>query len=336
LIEAGAQSAGGRRCRVLGKAGMDMGGTSIDSWLFQEVLRRNNLSDLDDDVRQVGQALLVACEEAKERLSFHEQAHISVLAPESGRLLTAELTRPQFEELLDAHDAFSGIDRTIRRALNAARERGYAEEDIKAALMVGGSSQIPAVQRTLRRIFGRERVMLDRPLDAVARGAAAFVAGVDFYDHIQHDYAIRWTNPRTGRHEYRTLVKRGTPYPTMEPVAELTIKATYDGQTQLGIAIFELGEARRGVDAQPLELVFDPSGGVRVMPISAADIERRGRFWMNEHNPTFLSLAAPVERGQRCFDVSFSIDGNKRLLITARDLTTGLLSHKDYPVVKLT
>ncbi|MBI3951490.1 MAG: Hsp70 family protein [Acidobacteria bacterium] len=132
-----------------------------------------------------------------------------------------------------------------RRAINAARERGYAEESIKAVLMVGGSSLIPSVQKTVRRIFGAERVMLKRPLDAVARGAAAFVAGVDFYDHIQHDYAIRHINS------------------------------------------------------------------------------------------TFLPANPPAKQAEARFQVEFSIDGNKRLLVTARDLKTRRITHRDYPVVKL-
>ena len=84
--------------------------------------------------------------------------------------------------------------------------------------------------------------MFDRPFDAVARGAAAFVAGVDFYDHIQHDYAIRHIRAQRGEYEYRTIVPRGTPYPTTSPVCRLTVKATYQGQTSLGLAIFEMGE----------------------------------------------------------------------------------------------
>jgi hypothetical protein len=59
------------------------------------------------------------------------------------------------------------------------------------------------------------------------------VAGVDFYDHIQHDYAIRYVNPTKGDYDYRTIVQRGTPYPSQEPVVRLTIKATHDGQKKL-------------------------------------------------------------------------------------------------------
>jgi molecular chaperone DnaK (HSP70) len=251
-------------------------------------------------------------------------------------VLSADFTRGDFEELLDRHEAFTKIDQTVRRALNLARERGYGEESVKAVLMVGGSSLVPSVQRAVQRMFGRERVLLHRPLDAVARGAAAFVAGVDFYDHIQHDYAIRFVNPRKGDYDYRPLVKRGTPYPTAEPVARLTVKATYDGQPQLGIAIYELGERRAGGADGPVELVFDPSGAARVVTVTPDEEDRRTYYWINETVPTFLVADPPARQGEARFAVEFGIDGNKRLLITARDLVTGRVTHRDYPVVKLT
>ncbi len=336
LIEEFEQMQSGRRCRVLGKAGADVGGASIDQWLFQEALRQNGRSDADEDVRQISNILLVECEQAKEQLSFHERVDMEVISPYTGAVLSAEFTRGQFEELLDQQEAFTEIDRTIRRALNAARERGYREDDIKAVLMVGGCSLIPSIQTVVRRIFDRDRVMLSRPLDAVARGAAAFVTGIDLYDHIQHDYAIKAVDSQRGGYDYRVLVRRGTPYPT-QTLARLTLKATHDDQRQLGIAIYEIGEQRRRSGGRgPVELVFDPSGAARVMQITANAEEKRTYFWMNEGNPTFLTTNPPVSKGERCFEVEFSIDSNKRLLITARDLRTGQTTHRDHPVIKLT
>jgi molecular chaperone DnaK len=203
-------------------------------------------------------------------------------------------------------------------------------------LMVGGVSQVPSVQRTLRRIFGRERVMLNRPLDAVARGAAAFVAGVDFYDHIQHDYAIRYVHHEKGGYDYHPIVRRGTPYPTTEPVVRFTVKASYDRQTRLGIAVFEVGERRQRGSGRAVELVFDPSGAARLTSVTPDEEDRRTYFWMNESHPTFLVATPPARQGEPRFEVAFSIDGNKRLLITVRDLKTGRVTHRDYPVVKLT
>jgi molecular chaperone DnaK (HSP70) len=228
------------------------------------------------------------------------------------------------------------MDQAVRRALNNARERGYDEENVKAVLLVGGTSMVPSVQRTLQRIFGRERVLLNRPLDAVARGAAAFVAGVDFDDHIQHDYAIRFVDPRKGDYDYRPIVARGTPYPTRAPVARITVKASHEGQTQLGLAVFELGERRHGGAAPAMELVFDPAGAARITRVSPEEEERRYYFWVNEQSPTFLHADPPAQAAEPRFDVEFGIDDNKRLLITVRDLKTQQVTLRDYPVVKLT
>ncbi len=57
---------------------------------------------------------------------------------------------------------------------------------------------------------------------------------------------------------------------------------------------------------------------------------------MNEHQPTFLVANPPAEMGQPRFRVEFNVDANKRLTITVRDMVTNSLTHRDYPVVKLT
>jgi molecular chaperone DnaK (HSP70) len=342
--EAEDRAATGRACRVLGKAGDDIGGATIDQWIFEELLARTGRQDSDDEVRQVSRALLVECERAKEALSApdRDRAEISVMHPGTGAVLGIDLVRSgpedartvSLEDLLDRRELYARIDRVVRRALRGAASRGFDEDDLSAVLMAGGSSLIPSVRRTMERIFGRDRVLSDRPLDAVARGAAAFAAGTDFYDHIQHDYAVRWFDRQQGRYEYRTCVSAGTAYPTSEPVHSMTVRATYDGQQEMGIAIYEIGDRRRGGGAT--ELVADPSGAWRVREVTAADGDARSRFWINEQTPTFLLAEPPAAAGQPRFRVEFGIDGNKRLLLTAYDLTTGRVTHRDYPVVKLT
>ena len=85
-----------------------------------------------------------------------------------------------------------------------------------------------------------------------------------------------------------------------------------------------------------MELVFDPSGAVRVTPLLPDEEDRRTFFWMNEHSPTFLVADPPAKQGEARFAVEFGIDDNKRLLITARDVQTGRVTHRDDPVIKLT
>ncbi|MBL7497505.1 Hsp70 family protein [Frankia sp. CNm7] len=328
---------GGRRCRVLGKRGADVGGASIDGWLFAEVLRRGRRSSSDEDVRRMSAELLVRCEAAKEALSTARSAEISAQDPETGRVLDAEVTRDELEELLDAQGLYTDVERVIGSALGKARDKGFDEDSVKQVLLVGGSSLIPSVRTQVRRRFGRDRVAMSRPLDVVAAGAAAFVAGVDFYDHIQHDYAVRHVNATTGAYEYRTVVEAGTSYPTRDTVTTLTVKATFDGQHELGLAIFELSEpaARSGGDA-PVELMFDGAGAARLVPADAHEQRERTHFWMNADAPTFLVADPPGRRGEDRFTVEFHVDDGKRLLVTARDLRTGRLVHHRTPVVRLT
>lgn len=325
----------GRYCRVLGKAGVDLGGATIDEWLFAEVLRRNGISDADDEVRTFSRMILGECERLKEALSFREHADFSVINPMTGSVVSADFSRSEFEDLLDSHNAFAQIDKTIRRALKESDLRGVSESRIKSVLMVGGSSQIPAVQKTLKRIFGNERVQLNNPLDAVARGASVFVAGMAFKDFIQHDYAIRYVNPSTGRYEYRPIVRRGTQYPSDKSVAVLTIKSSYDGQEQLGIPIFEIGGSAGVSGEQRIEMFFDQDGIPRIHTISETEFSRRQFFWINEGNPTFLRADPPGRKGEPRFRLEFAIDGNRRLLITAFDLQTSDTVFQDYPVAKL-
>jgi molecular chaperone DnaK (HSP70) len=328
-------SSDGQYCNVLGKSGIDIGGTTIDGWLFDEVLRRNQLKDSDDEVKLIGRLLLSECERVKEALSFNEKANLDVLNPLTGAVISAEFKQSEFEDLLDSHNAFSQIDKAIRRALNDAEKNGLTEEYIDSILMVGGSSLIPSVQKYMKRIFGNERIRVSRPLDAVARGASAFVAGIAIRDYIQHDYAVRYVNPRTEGYEYRSIVKRGTTYPTKGYVARLLIKGSYDGQTKLGIPIFEIGGSTGLSGEQRVEVYFDDAGSARIQTTTETSSSRRNFFWINEGNPTFLSADPPARKGEPRFNVEFSIDENRRLLITAIDVKNSNLILRDYPVVKL-
>ncbi len=173
-----------------------------------------------------------------------------MLNAETGVIISADYTRDQFEQLLASHGLYARIEQAIGQALEEARTHGCEPEHVAAALMVGGSSLIPSVKQRLIAVFSEDRVRLDRPLDAPARGAAAFAGGADLVDFLQHDYAIRHVDPATGLHAYRPIVRRGTVYPTTEPVAKVLIKASHEDQDPLGIALFEVS-ASAGAGAEP-------------------------------------------------------------------------------------
>jgi molecular chaperone DnaK (HSP70) len=324
----------GRRCRVLGKAGYDIGGSTIDQWMYEDILQKYALRESDAITRRISNTLLVGCEKVKETLSVTDATSVEITDTETSAVFEVFYSQSTFVELLDKHDLFTEMERVLRSSFSYSREKGFDESTIKSVFMVGGSSQIPAVQNQLKRTFGKEMVSCNRPLDAVARGAASFVAGVEFFDHIQHTYAIRYLDPAKNTYEFRILVERGSPYPSLEPVARLFIKPSYSGQTHLGLSIFELGDPLHRSTGKT-ELVFDPSGAARLVEVTPQQSEDRTRFWMNETNPTFLVAEPASDLNTPVFECLFSIDSNKRLIVTARDLRSGKLVLDQHPVIKL-
>ncbi len=326
-------AAGGKRCTVLGKGGSEIGGTTIDNWLYRDLLERNDKEP--EDVRHISTLLLMEVERAKETLTTAEKARVTVADPETGDVLIAEHTRSSFETILEKNGLFQAIHSTVDRALADARERGYDRDHIEAVLLVGGSSLIPSVRKAMTWMFG-ERVRFHRPLDAVALGAAAFVSGIDFYDHIQHDYALRYYNREKGEHDFFPIVQAGTEYPTNGPARTVTVSGSYDEQEYLGLEIYEIGRKQSSPDEKgaALDLVFDPSGAARFQKREEPEIT--SHYWINEKSPTFIHALPKAKRGDKRFPVQFSIDGNKRLCVTVRDAKTGKLLMQDHPVVKLT
>lgn len=324
-------------CRVLGKAGKNIGGMRIDQWLYQELLRRFNLSEDHPAVRQSSNQILSACERLKESLSVNERDSTGDLQLGNGNTVNLTLTRDEFEAILNKNHLFTEIDQLLRSVLNQAQEKGYGEEQIQSVLMIGGSSLIPSVRQHLQHFFGSRRVELNRPLNAVARGAALFAAGAGVLDHIRHDYAIRYVDPNTRQYVFHKIVLSGTPYPTTEPLARLTIKASYNNQQKLGVSIFEIQDRQQSSNSQEnIELIFDPQGCARIIELPSRQVQERAYFYVNEHSPTFLTANPPAQANIPRFEVAFHIDSQKRLTITARDLQTGIMILENQPVIRLT
>ncbi len=178
-------------------------------------------------------------------------------------------------------------------------------------------------------------VHADHPLDAVARGAAEFRKTARAPDRISRSYALRYWDPADREHHYRFIVQSGTRYPSAGQVARIVISATYDGQTWLGIPLYEIGGDTGGA-APLLELVSDAGGGVRLAG-PAQDAGTGGQVvHANERSPTLLVADPPARRGEPRFECTFTIDPERNLCLSARDLVTGKLVKLNAPVHRLT
>ena len=325
----------GAGVRAVAKVGIDLGGNHLDALLAEHAAAQTRLPHGDPVTwNRVFRGLLRSAEAAKVRLTAAESATVTATDPVTGRRYGTEITRSRFERLLRDKNVVGRVNRALRKALENAAAKGYPADGFAGVFLVGGTSLIPAVQDVVHLEFEPDRVHLDRPLEAVAAGAAGIAGGRELHDHIQHDYAIRHVDERTGTYRYEVLVEAGTAYPSPEPVASITVKAIHHGQRRMGIAIHELAHAT-GSGGADLEIVFDARGGARTVPVTAQQRQERSSLWLNEDSPTFLIADPPAAAGADRFRLDFRVDAQKRLTVSAFDIERRVWVLDGHPVVRL-
>ncbi len=312
--------------RVIAKAGRVLGGDDIDHWLLDELLARNSAgrADVGDAYAQLKKAV----EAAKIRLSSYESAEVSVFDPDSYRTYRATFTRTQLEEILDKHDFFSAIQKTLDKVMRSARANGIYPEDISAVLMIGGTSLVPSVKRVLRGLFSAERVHEAKPFEAVAHGALGLAVGLGVDDFLYHSYGVRHLSPITGRHEWEEIIPSGMRYPLKEPV-KLILTASRDGQDALELVVGEVEESVGGIT----EVMF----GDRAILMVEGGLELRRVVPLNDNDGarTVAYLDPPGKAGEDRIEVEFNVDQNRMLRVTVSDLQTKRILLRDVPVVEL-
>jgi molecular chaperone DnaK (HSP70) len=152
------------------------------------------------------------------------------------------LNRDQFEEILRQHRFFERLEKGLTQVLQQGQRQGLDQKAIDAVLLVGGTAQIPAVQRWVTDRFGAENVRCDRPFEAVAQGALQIAQGLAVEDFLYHSYGIRYWDRRQNRHGWHPILNQGQPYPMTTPV-ELTLGASVEKQPSIELIIGELGSA---------------------------------------------------------------------------------------------
>jgi molecular chaperone DnaK len=232
-----------------GKAGdLWLGGDDIDSrlvkFVIKQVAQQEKIGDIDGLIDKMPyyqrlrfQAdLKIAVERAKVELSNSTIARIAPatqLLDESGIAIPveAEITREQFEEMISEL-----VERTLQICRQALEYAEYHLEMVDMVLLVGGSSQIPLVQRKLKEAFGVNKVVLHpRPMYAVAEGAAIVAAGqTDKVTTVSRDYAIKLANGK-----YTKVINRGDILPV---TTSHTFKTVAEGQRLIHFQFFSPNE----------------------------------------------------------------------------------------------
>ena len=336
VIEKGAEGTLSSGVRTIAKRGSDLGGKHIDNYLIRSCINYWGIPTGDTRLQKSFQSLLMEkVELAKIQLTGEFESLVEVSHPDTGVVLNRSISRNDFEQILDEEDFLGSVARLLRSTLDEAANKGILAEDLKGVFMVGGTSLIPCVGKIVRQQFPPERLFYDRPLEAVARGAASIAGGRELTDYIQHDYSIRHIEPETGAYQFPVIVKAGSSYPSEGPLYSKNIRATYDGQIQLGIQIFEIANRVSSESSANLEMQVDSDGSFRLVQVTAQNREEQRSVWLNENSPTFLEANPPAKAFIDRFRVDFFIDQFKRLTISAFDLERGIWVLTNQPVIRL-
>ena len=272
-----------------------LGGDDFDQrimdYLIDEFKRENNM-DLHQD-RQALQRLKEAAEKAKIELSSTMQAEINLpylTADASGpKHLVTKLTRAKLEQLTGDLIAHS-LD-PVRTALSDA---GLKPSDINEIVLVGGMTRMPAVQEAVKKEFGKEPHKGVNPDEVVAVGAAiqAGVLGGEVKDILLLDVTPLTLSVETLGSVATPIIERNTTIPTRK---SQVFSTAADSQTQVEIHVLQ---------------------GERPM---AQDNKSLGKF--------ILDGIPPAPRGIPQIEVTFDIDANGILKVTAQDKATGRSQH---------
>ncbi len=268
-----------------------LGGDDFDQrvmdFLADEFKRENGI-DLRQD-RQALQRLKEASEKAKIELSTTMQAEINlpyITADASGpKHLVTTLTRAKLEQLTE-----DLLKRSMTPLKQAMQDANLKTSEINEVVMVGGMTRMPAVQEIVRREFNKEPHKGVNPDEVVAVGAAiqAGVLGGEVKDILLLDVTPLTLSIETLGGIATPLIKRNTTIPTRESQVFSTAS---DSQTQVEIHVLQ---------------------GERPM---AADNKSLGKF--------NLDGIPPAPRGIPQIEVTFDIDANGILQVTAKDKATG-------------
>ncbi|ABA20940.1 Heat shock protein Hsp70 [Trichormus variabilis ATCC 29413] len=237
-----------------GKAGdLWLGGDDIDSQMMSfvktQVAQEERITDIDGLIAKMphyqrlrfNADLKMAVERAKVELSSAQVARISPatqLLDELGIAIPieVEITRQQFEAMIG-----DLVDRSVQICRLALQDAEYHLEMVDIVLLVGGSSQIPLVQRKVKEAFGNNKVVLHpRPMYAVAEGAAIVAAGqTDKVTTVSRDYYIKLLDDR-----YK-VINRNDILPV---ITSHTFKTVADGQRLIHFQFFSPDQVREELD----------------------------------------------------------------------------------------
>jgi molecular chaperone DnaK (HSP70) len=324
-----------RNAKVLGKAGLTLGGRDLDRWIVNQWLHSPSSADQDEPSQthptqdehasqrleqptstrqQPSPAALNAAERLKCRLNDPNLAPdtaLTELVPSSqGPVQELRLNRRQLESLLEKQGLLTALDDLLEQALAGARQHGCQLDNLQGILPVGGGAKLLLLRDWLQRRSGGIPLLEAPPVEAVATGALSLTPGVRVQDVLQRGIALRCWDHRSSRHHWHPLFVAGQTWPSETPLT-LVLAAAENNQQGIDLVLGEPDNRSQHevVFVNGLPTLRNTTATPQVKPLETQTVR--------------LPLNPAGTPGEDCLKLRFRLDDDAELVMEGEDLRTG-------------
>jgi molecular chaperone DnaK (HSP70) len=307
---------------VIAKTQAFVGGEDIDIWIVENYLEKQGIAKTD--LTNISwQNLLEIAERLKIKLSFQKEAQESWLDEETFTVYDISLNQQQLKEILETQQLLNQVRDCLDEIIAIAGVKGIAKKQIEKVVLVGGSCLMASVRELITSYFGKEKVMMDKPFEAVSQGALSVGLLGEINDYLYHNYVIRTWNPLTQEYDYNSLFSSGIKYPcNLEK--PLILQCANNGQEAISLDIGQVVEMGKA------EVSYDVSGKMSSTIVQSNTIYQSLTHeldWQGQIvKSACLARLNPLGVvGQDRLKVHFEVDEQRRLLVTVIDLVTNAI-----------
>ncbi len=293
------------RCaKVLGKAGLRLGGNDIDLWIANHLFPTKDLSP----------SIINAAERLKCKLSeesLNPNSRLSELTYQEGFAspISLQLSRYELEEILIERGLLGSLSQMLKETLAGGSRNNCSLKDLEGVVLVGGGSRIPIIKNWLKNNTKPANLLTPPPIEAVAIGALSLTPGVTIKDILKYGISLRFWDKTNKRQFWHPLFIAGQTWPTTAPL-KLIISASKNEQKEFELVF---GEPQSGENH---EVVYK-NGIPTLKQISSNEtIQRRKEL------DKLITMDPPGKIGEDCLSLEFNIDNKGNLIFEGLDLRT--------------
>ena len=294
------------RCaKVIGKAGIQLGGRDIDKWVSNELFPNSAQTE----------SLLNTAEKLKCKLSDLSISDTKILIEkeifkDSDTRKEFKLSREKLEELLIKKGFLKCLDQIFEKTLAKGRSNGCELTDLTGVIMVGGLARIPLLRKWLENKVPDSKILTPPPIEAVAIGALSLTPGVLVRDLLQHGVSLKCWDQKLKKNIWHPIFLEGQPWPTSKDF-EIILGASRKDQLEieLELADYEIHSGNEVSYVKGIPVIKDEKSQTKIIP------------WVSQ--PISIELNPPGQSGQDCLKLKFSINDKCQLVVKSIDIRSG-------------